>query len=401
MSSQRSAPARPVVELADGPPPRGPWVYGRRVRPRGSEPAPGELVEVVDVEDRFLGHALYNGGSDVRLRWIARGKRSAMDRPAQRVLELLSRADRLRRRTLRLDRHSDAYRIAHAEGDDLPGLIVDRLGSALVCEYHSLGWWRLRGHVEDALAQLYPDLAVHHRVPRSALDAERFPQDERRAIDSLPAPREVEITEHGLRYPVVPGGGHKTGWFCDQRENRRRVAEHAEGRTVLDICCNAGGFSLHAARAGARRVVGVDLDEVALARAERAAERNGLDVEWVHQDGFDTLRELEAGGAHFNLVVLDPHKLARGRGDVEPALRRYADWNALAIGRLARGGLLATFSCSGAVPLERFLGTVFSAARRAGREVQLLEVLGAGPDHPQTPDWARSRYLKGALLTAR
>jgi 23S rRNA (cytosine1962-C5)-methyltransferase len=291
---------------------------------------------------------------------------------------------------------SDAYRVAHAEGDDLPGLVVDRLANVLVCEHHALGFWRLRAEVEQALARLYPGLAVLHRIPKSARRAEGM-EDEPETEGEA---GEVWIREHGLTYPVRPGVGHKTGWFCDQRDNRVTIGALARGRSVLDLCCNAGGFALSCARAGAREVTAVDLDEEALAQAARAAEANALAVRFEHADAFDVLRALpQRAGPRPELLILDPPKLIAGRARMEEGLRKYRDLNALALEAAAPDGLVATFSCSGALELAAFLGLVFGAARRARREVRLLQVLQAAPDHPQRPDWPRSRYLKGALLS--
>ncbi|MEM7311002.1 MAG: class I SAM-dependent methyltransferase [Planctomycetota bacterium] len=404
-------PHLPRVALRTDEIQRGPWVYARHVADgrgpggrasAGAEAlAGGSLVEVEDASGRFLGHALWNGSSDIRLRWLSRGKRSALREPGRFLEARLRAADRLRRRTLDLPRVSDAYRVAHAEGDDLPGLIVDRLGDVLVCEYHALGFARLHAEVEQALEALYPEATVLHRIPRSARTNEGMEEDAVPIGPDRGAGTEVEVTEHGIAYPVLAGAGHKTGFFCDQRDNRRRVAELAGGRDVLDLFCNLGGFGLHAARAGARRVRLVDLDEVTLERAGAAADRNRLGLEIRHADAFDVLRELGAGGRgpRPDLIVLDPKKLVVGRADLERGLRAYADLNALALAALPPGGLLATFSCSGAVDLGTFLGTVFGAARRVDVGVRLLEVLGAAPDHPQRPDHPRSRYLKGAILT--
>ena len=363
--------------------------------PRQDTPQDGALVAVLDASGRFVGHGLYNGRSDIRIRLLDRGKRSALDRPREFLLRRLAAAARLRRKGLRLPEVTDAWRLAHAEGDDLPGLVVDCLGPAVVCEHHSLGFWGLREELSWALGQLEEGLQVVHRVPRSAIAPEGF--DER----ELPGQEgtEVVITEHGLRFPVTPGGGHKTGWFCDQRDNRQRIAGLSRGRRVLDMFCNAGGFALNAARGGARTVSAVDLDENALDRARRAAALNGIDkVEFRHADAFHVLREVLQGKDRPDLLILDPHKLVKGKPQLEAGKRKYLDLNALGIEAIAPGGLLVTFSCSGAVDLPTFMGTLFQAARRAGRAVRLLEVLGAGPDHPQRPDFSRSRYLKGALL---
>ena len=391
-------PPFPIIHLVSDELHRGPWVYGRNVAaPEGEVPADGAIVEVHDASDRFIGHALCNASSDIRLRYLSRGRRTDLDRPRDFLLARLRDADHLRRRVLRLDEGSDAYRVVHAEGDDVPGLVVDRLADVLVCEYHARGFYELREEIEWALAQLYPEHRVVHRVPRGARRSEGFEPVE---DDEADAPVEVLIQEHGLRYPVFPGREHKTGWFCDQRDNRRRVGALCRQRVVLDLFCNAGGFAMQAARAGAKHVTAVDLDEKALDRAERAAAENELPVHFRHADAFDVLREVrdEPVGRRPEVVILDPHKFAPSRRDLEPAKHKYGDLNTLGLEAVRPGGILATFSCSGALDLSTFLGIVFSAARRAEREVRLLDVLGAGPDHPQRPDWPRSRYLKGALL---
>ncbi|MBL8859855.1 MAG: class I SAM-dependent rRNA methyltransferase [Planctomycetes bacterium] len=371
----------------------GPWIFGRQVLDDRERPVDGSIVEVYDGSDRFIGHGLYNRRSDIRVRLLTRGKKSDLRNPRDFLLKTLSAADRLRRKTLKLESHTDAYRIAHAEGDDLPGLIVDRLGHVLVCEHHALGFWNLRADVEWALNQLYPGFEVVHRVPTSAAKSEGFEPDE--------PPRdvgEVRITENEVTIPVKPGVGHKTGYFCDQRDNRLKVARLAEGADVLDMCTNTGGFALQCKRLGARSVRAVDLDEVVLERARKAAEINRLEIEFLHADGFNVFRNVRTQRERPNLIILDPHKLIRGRADDEEGLRRYHDWNTLALEAVRPGGIVATFSCSGALELPAFLGILFQSARRAGRTIRLLETLGAGPDHPQRPDFSRSRYLKGAIL---
>lgn len=388
--------ARPLVRLATDELSSGPWVYARHVAQPDEAIEDGALVEVQDESARFLGHALYNSASDIRLRWLARGRRNELDRPREFLLRQLKNADTLRRRTLRLPEVTTAYRVAHAEGDDLPGLIVDRMNDILCCEHHALGFWRLRHDVQWALEQLYPGCKVVHRIPQGAIEAECYSRDD--LAELAEAQDETEIEEHGLRYRVRPGAGHKTGWFCDQRDNRLAIGKLAAGRDVLDICCNAGGFALQAARLGARTVRGVDIDEVVLARAQEAAKLNRLNVDFIHHDAFPYLRQLQSDAVKPNLVVVDPHKLIGSRTGFDSGLIKYLDLNALALGAARPGALVASFSCSGLLQENQFVGMLFQAARRAGREIRLLGALGAGPDHPQRPDFSRSRYLKGALL---
>lgn len=388
----------PVVNIAVERLPRGPWIYGRQVEAASqtepTEPEGGALVEVHDTEGRFVGHGLYNGASDIRLRMLSYGKRSDLDRPREFLLRRLASALRLRRKGLRLDDVTDAYRIVHGEGDDLSGLVVDRFGDAVVCEHHALGFWRLREVVAECLRELLPGTTIVHRIPAAALTAERFPDD----AQSDPAAPERWIHEHGLRFPVVPGGSHKTGWFCDQRDNRRLVADYARGRDVLDLCCHAGGFALAAARAGAHSVTAVDLDEEPLARGRRAAEEQRLAVRFEHADAYHVLRAVEGSSRRPGLVILDPHKFIAGKAKLEEGLVKYRDLNTLGLAAAAPGGFVATFSCSGALDLAGFTGMVIHSARRAERDIRILATLGAGPDHPQRPDFGRSRYLKGLIL---
>ncbi len=384
----------PEIRLDTDRLPAGPWIYARHV-PEQEAPPDGSLVAVIDRSGRFVAHAFYNGASDVRLRVLSRGRRKALDRPKEFLLRRLAAAARLRRRVLRLEEVTDAWRLAHAEGDDLPGLIVDRLGPVTVCEYHALGFWKLKREIEWALGELDATTRVVHRLPPGPARAEGMRIEEEEPTEEVGT---VEIREHGLLFPVTPGRGHKTGWFCDQRDNRQRIARLAAGRDVLDLCTNAGGFALNAARAGARRVRAVDLDEVALARARRAAAANALEVDVLHADAFNVLRQVKGEGRKPDLVVLDPHKLIPSKARFEDGRKKYSDLNTLALEAVAPEGLIATFSCSGALDLAGFLGILFQASRRAGRRVRLLEVMGAAPDHPQRPEFARSRYLKGALL---
>ncbi|HPF14632.1 MAG TPA: class I SAM-dependent rRNA methyltransferase, partial [Planctomycetota bacterium] len=367
------------------------WVFGRQVEPAPEVPN-GTLVEIIDAAGRFVGHGLYNGASDIRIRVLHRGKKSAMDSPRQFLQRALAEAIRLRKRVLRLPEVTDAWRAVFAEGDDMPGLIVDHFAGHLVCEHHSLGFWNLREDIGWALEQLIPGAPIVHRMPQGAARSEGGQP----GLDGAP-PSTVWIREHGIEYPVELATGHKTGWFCDQRDNRQRVADLANDRFVLDLCCNRGGFALNAKRAGARRVHAVDLDEVALDGARQAAARNHLDIEFEHADAFQVLRSMQGAKVRPNLIVLDPHKLIRGQGNMDEGRRKYGDFNSLALQTLAPGGLLATFSCSGALDLPSFLGILFQSARRAERGLRLLSVYGAALDHPQRPDFPRGAYLKGAL----
>jgi len=211
-----------------------------------------------------------------------------------------------------------------------------------------------------------------------------------------PAPAPTVITEHGVRFHAAPGNRHKTGFFTDQRDNRKALAEYCGGRRVLDLCCNSGGFAVYAKTlGGASEVVGVDIDAEVLQLAEQNARLNKAKIKFVQADMFAWLRDVAVGnGQRFDVVVLDPAKMTRDREQVVPALKKYLDMNKLAMGAVEPGGILMTCSCTGLVSEEQFLDSIRRAAFYAGREVQVIRVAGAGADHPFMAHVPESRYLK-------
>jgi len=346
----------------------------------------GEAVEVEDSRGKILGRGFFNRRSEIAVRILERGEGPDLD--AAWLRARLETALALRRDTLGLERVTDAYRVVNSEGDGLSGLVVDRYAGVLCIEVQSLGWFRRAVELKDVLRDLLRPRAMLFRADPAIERIEGF-----RVLGEAGEAR-TEIREHGVRFLVDPAGGHKTGFFLDQRDHRRRTAERARGRRVLDLFCYTGGFSLAAAAGGAKAVLGVDLDEEAVAGAVANAERNGSprQVSFKHADAFDALRDA-AAGAH-DLVVLDPPKLAASREEVPAALRAYEDMNRLAFQKVAPGGLVLSCSCAGLVPEDEFLAALARAARASGRDPRVIEVGGAGPDHPFALLHPRGRYLK-------
>ncbi len=299
----------------------------------------------------------------------------------------------LRRDVLGLDRNTNAYRVVNSEADRLPGLIVDRYADVLSCRVSSLGAYRVFPVIRDALKEALQPRVVHVAADPRVAKREGFP-----IPDGAGDAARATITEGGLSFHVDCARGHKTGFFLDQREARRRVRALASGRRVLDLFCYTGAFALNAARGGARDVLAIDLDEKAVAAARENAARNGLSdaVSIKHEDAFDILRSLRRG--RFDLMVLDPAKQGRGRSEVERSLRYYFDLNRLAIGAAPSGGLIVTCSCTGAVREAEFLGMLADAAATAGRAASFLEIAGAPADHPVATDHPEGRYLKRVLM---
>lgn len=258
--------------------------------------------------------------------------------------------------------------------------------------YFSFAMHARHALIEDLLLESFPGARVTWRVDAGLAERER--------ISSPPPPPvdEAEIRENKVRFLVRPGGGHKTGFFLDQRENRERFAELVRGRKVLDCFCYTGAFAIHARTAGkAREVVGVDLDEEALGAARRNAALNHAEVEWIHADAFKFLRAQRNAVDPFEAIVLDPAKWAPTREEIPQARERYGDINLAGIRALRHGGLLLTCSCSGLISEEDFLSILRSAAVRAGREIQVFQVGGAAADHPVSIHCPESRYLKAVF----
>ena len=368
-----------------------PWIFQKMVDKPEPRPKPGSVVEVIDRDGTWSGRGFYNGHSRIALRMLTVDRDEAIDEAffARRIADAVA----LRRDVLKLDAVTDAYRLFHSEGDGLSGLVVDRFGNTLVIEYFSAGMFRVRDAVRRALDTHFPG-AAHYWF------AEAHVQKQESFDCKAPAPPEPTIiTEHGVRFRAAPGTGHKTGFFADQRDNRKLLAEFTAGKTVLDLCCNSGGFGIYAKTiGGAEEVTGVDLDEEILAIAEGNAKLNKARVRFVQADIFPWLRDVAVGNrGQYDVVILDPAKMTRDREQVIPALKKYLDMNKLAMSAVKPGGTFVTCSCTGLVSEEQFLDMLRRAAFYAGRTVQVLQVTGAGPDHPWMAHVPESRYLKAAF----
>lgn len=405
------APVEPKIVPADV---RSPWVLLRSASPhpfvyrkmvRQVDPAarPGDVVHVYDKVGHHFGQGLFNPRSQICVRLLSRAA-TPLDDAFWR--ERLEQAVSLRRQ-LRLDEETDAYRLVHAEGDDLSGLIVERYADCLVFEFFALGMFQRRERLAEVLSERLgrptaldrPDTAsptwrIFWRADARIAQIEGFRLPGGPREWDAAAPR-VIVREHGVRYRVDVKHGHKTGFFCDQRDNRRRLAHFCRDLNVLDLCCYTGGFSLAARKlGGAREVIGVDLDETAVVLAHENANLNQVRVDFVHADAFSFVRQMLVNRRAFDVVVLDPPKLAAYRAELEEGLHKYHDLNHLAIQAVRPGGVLLTCSCSGLVSPAAFLDVVCRAAQRAGRGLQLIDQTGAAPDHPVLPRCPESSYLK-------
>ncbi|HSS47448.1 MAG TPA: class I SAM-dependent rRNA methyltransferase [Thermoanaerobaculia bacterium] len=374
-----------------------PWIFSGSVA-RLEGPANAPVARVFDAGGRPLGFGFHSPHSQIRVRMLGAGSGDA-DQAffAARIAEALE----LRRSVLTLE--TTGYRLLNAEGDGVPGWTVDRFGDVLVSQITAAGLEALRPEAYAALTAALPDCALiqSNDVPVRRSEGLTFAGDEVIAGEFSAGSAEARFTESGLTFTAELAGGQKTGFYCDQRENRRRAERLAGGRSVLDLFSHSGAFALYALRGGAERVVCVESSVRLLERGRHHLDLNGLApdrVEWVKANVFEDLRERTET---YGLVICDPPPLVRKRPDVDAAARAYKDLNRLALQRVAPGGFLLTFSCSGAVDTKLFRQIFFAAAVEAGVRVALLEPLAAAPDHPVAITHPQGEYLKGWLAMVR
>lgn len=381
---------------------RHPLLFRKLIGRVDDSARPGDVVAVHTPQGALLGYGLYNPRAEMTVRMLTVGA-SLPDRAFWR--HSLEQAVALRRDLLQLDQVSDACRVVHAEADGLSGLVVDRYGDVLSAEVFSLAMWQ---RAEALLTLLTEILGTRHTLIQTAPQTHGQEGFLAGPLRSPALPREVVITEFGTKFRVRFEEGHKTGFFCDQRENRRQLASFCRDRSVLDLCSYTGGFAIQAARLGqARDVTGVDLDEQAIALAKENARLNQAKINFVHADVFGYMRDMLANGRQYDVVVLDPPKLIRNRRELEEGTRKHFDLNRLALKLVAPGGLLLTCTCSGLLSEEEFLRLIHQGARQAGetgdtdrsqrtagRTLQILARTGAAADHPVAPDCPETEYLK-------
>jgi 23S rRNA (cytosine1962-C5)-methyltransferase len=376
---------------------RHPWVFSGAIAQSPSV-EPGAIVDVRDAGGTFLARGYFNPVSQIRVRLLTWNESETIDSEFWRRR---LRSSIARRGEPATSSRTTAYRLVNAEADRLPGLIVDRYGDWLVVQALTAGIEARLGELVDLLVELVGPRGIYERSDEAVREQEGLPLRVGVVAGEPPPEDGIEILENGLRYIVDVIGGHKTGFYLDQRENRRLIGELANGRRFLNCFSYTGGFSVAAAAGGAVSVTSVDSSEAALLLAERNLALNGLadrpNDTLLLGNVFEVLRGMCAEGERFDLIVLDPPKFAHNAGQIEAACRGYKDINLHALQILEVGGLLATFSCSGLVSADLFQKVVFGAALDAGVEVQILQPLSQGADHPVLLSFPESAYLKGLL----
>ncbi len=371
---------------------RHPWVFANSIDRVEGDPAPGDEVRVLGSDGQFIARGLFNHRSAIRVRlyrWL--------DEPIDEAFlaGLLDRAVRLRTDILGLVGDGSAARLVFSEGDGISGLTVDRFGRTLSVQFTSLALDRRRDFLVDRLVELTGAEGVILRGEKGIPSQEGLKVEEGWIRGRAPA-GPIEIVDGGVRYAVDLATGQKTGFYLDQRDNRRAVAAYARGRSVLDLFCYTGGFGLNAAiHGGAAAVLGVDASGTAIDQARRNASINGVtSARFEAGDVFDHLTTLRDAGATFGLVICDPPKFAKHPRAVEDAVRGYLRLNRAALHVLEPGGILVTCSCSGLVDRSVFADILGQVAELSGRSIQILDQRGQAADHPVSASCLETDYLK-------
>jgi 23S rRNA (cytosine1962-C5)-methyltransferase len=376
-----------------------PWVFAGAISAVEGEPADGDEVELIAHGGAFVARGLFNSRSKIRVRLYSRDAAAPLDRAFFR--DRLNAAIRLRH-ILGLDLPGHGCRLVFSEGDGLSGLVVDRYDRWLVAQFTALGMARRRELIAEILAELTGAEGIYLRTERGVGSLEGLELQDGPLWGQQP-PGPITIQENGVQFLVNLAEGQKTGFYLDQRDNRQAVARLAAGRRVLDAFCYSGGFGLHAARAGAESVLGLDQSVTALELARENARVNGLDGRMRFQRGdvFDDLAILADGGEKFGLIVLDPPKFARARNAVDEALRGYRRLQALALRLLEPDGILVTCCCSGLITVDMLEELLAQLAAETRRDIQILERRGPAPDHPVSVACRESHYLKCLVTRVR
>lgn len=366
------------------------WVYANEVAKITGKDKNGSLATVVSSDGRFIGKGYINHLSKILVRIFIRDERS----DEEVIRERIRKAVNLRKRL----GFSSCYRAVYAEADLLPGLVVDKYGEALSVQFLTLGMDLRKDFIVECLKDIFTPRAIIERSDVAVRQKEGLPL--KKGVICGEDISRIETEENGLKLSIDLIDGQKTGYFLDQKENRFALRRYAKDKSVLDCFCNAGGFGLNAAAAGAKTVTFLDISPVALSEVNKNASLNGItNIQTIECDVFEKLREYKAEKKKFDLIVLDPPAFCKSGEDVAAALKGYKDINVLAMKLLNDDGILVSSSCSHFVTPTMFKRMLAESAASAGKRAKILEERGQSPDHPVLLGADESAYLKFVILS--
>lgn len=376
---------------------RHPWVFSGALEKIKGTPANGDVVKVCSANNDFLAYGYYNDQSRVAVRLLEWDENETINEAwyEQRIKKAIDSRSHLLK-----SKDTNAYRLIFSEADFLPGLIVDQYADFLSVQILSTGIEKIKPILIDILVKLLQPKGIFDRSDATARTHEGITAENGLLWGETPAAF-IAVKENGITYHINIAEGQKSGFYCDQRDNRQLFATYAKGKSVLDCFSYSGGFSLNAFKQGAKEVTSVDSSALAIETLKQNIELNQFSAKdhvAIQSDVNKQLRAFKEEGKKFDIVVLDPPKYAPSRSALDRAARAYKDLNRLGLLLLESGGLLATFSCSGAVDIETFKQIIAWAALDAGKEVQVIRQFSQPEDHPVRLSFPEGEYLKGLLV---
>ncbi|ACU06416.1 class I SAM-dependent rRNA methyltransferase [Pedobacter heparinus] len=375
---------------------RHPWIFSGAIDKIKGNPENGEVVTLRSAAKEFLAYAYYNDQSRVALRLLEWDENTTINKSWYR--EKLKAA--IASRDHVLNENTNTCRLVFSEADFLPGLIVDKYAGFLSLQILSAGMESIKATLIELLRELLNPTGIFDKSDAGARKHENLEATQGLLWGETP-PEFIEVKENGILYHINIADGQKSGFYCDQRDNRKILADYTRGKSVLDCFCYSGGFTLNSLKSGAASVTSVDSSALAIETLQHNLELNGFKGSNQHSIQSDVnkqLRIFKDEGKTFDVLVLDPPKYAPSRSALDRAARAYKDLNRLGMLLLKKGGILATFSCSGAVDMETFKQIIAWAALDAGREVQIIRQFCQPEDHPVSLSFPEGEYLKGLLL---
>ena len=378
---------------------RHPWIFSGAVASVEGDPQSGESVEIVGFDGTALGVGAYSPVSQIRVRMWSFDPAAVVD---EKFVNDRVAASIGARACFLADGKTNAFRLINSEADGLPGVIADKYGDWIVCQFTTVGAERWKKNVAESLQRFMPSKGVYERSDIDVREREGLPPSTGVIVGDEP-PEQIEIFEDECRYLVDVREGHKTGFYLDQRDNREIIKRYCNNADVLNAFSYTGGFGIAAVAAQAASITHVDLSARALELAKKNTALNTCELKdssFIKGDVFEVLRKFRDARRSFDVIVLDPPKFATSKGRLIKAARGYKDINLLALKLLKPGGILATFSCSGLMTPDLFHKVVSDAAVDAGRDVQVLKRLQQGCDHPEGLCFPEGLYLKGLLCRA-
>ncbi|MDS1862076.1 class I SAM-dependent methyltransferase [Vibrio vulnificus] len=374
---------------------RHPWIFSRGIDRVEGNPQLGETVDVYGHDGKWLAKAAYSPESQIRARVWSFEKQ---DVNRAFFVKRIQDAQLLREDVIERDGLT-GYRLIAAESDGMPGVTIDRYQNFFVCQLLSAGAEHQKQNIVDALIEVFPDCNVYERSDVSVRKKEGL-QETTGVLHGEMPPKSVVIEENGVKISVDIVGGHKTGFYLDQRDSRQQAMKYVKDKEVLNCFSYTGGFGLYALKGGAKRVINADVSQPALDTAKFNAELNEFDISkkravFLNADVFKLLREYRDQGTQFDVVIMDPPKFAESKAQLNGACRGYKDINMLAMQILRPGGTLLTYSCSGLMDQVLFQKVIADAAVDAGRSVKFVERFEQAADHPTDTAYPEGFYLKG------